>query len=68
VSVPVAAGTRRHLDVVDTFPNEASITRVRGPLLLERSDVWQLQRRDTSFEALRILNDNQPARLSSVVS
>jgi hypothetical protein len=54
--------------VVGIFPNEASITRLVGPLLLEQNDDWQLRRRYMSLEALRTQSDNQTARLSAVVS
>ena len=36
--------------------------------LLEQNDEWQLQRRYLALERLQSLADNQPARLSAVVS
>ena len=50
------------------FPNEAAIVRPVGALLLEQNDEWQLQRRYLQFEGLHALSDNQPARLSAVMS
>ena len=50
------------------FPNEPAITRLVGALLLEQNDEWQLQRRYLPLEGLQTLTDNQPARLSAVVS
>jgi len=55
-------------DVVGMFPNEPAITRKAGALLLEQNDEWQLQRRYLPLEGLQALADNQPARLSAVVS
>jgi len=39
-----------------------------GALLLEQNDERQLQRRYLQLEGLQSLADNQPARLSAVVS
>ena len=62
------AEVKRRTDVVGIFPNEASITRLVGALLLEQNDEWQLQRRYLQLEGLQALGDNQPARLSAVMN
>jgi putative transposase len=62
------AEIKRRTDVVGIFPDEASIVRLAGVLLLEQNDEWQLQRRYMPLEPLRALIDIQPARLSAVVS
>jgi putative transposase len=62
------AEIKRRTDVLGIFPNEAAITRLVGALLLEQNDEWQLQRRYLQLEGLQALADNQPARLSAVVS
>lgn len=62
------AEIKRRTNVVGIFPNEASITRLVGAMLLEQNDEWQLQRRYMQLEGLQSLVDNQPARLSAVVN
>jgi len=62
------AEVKRRTDVVDIFPNDASIAHLVGALLLEQNDEWQLQRRYMQLEGLQTLSDIQTARLSAVVN
>src|SRR6202162_4031532 len=43
---------KRRADVVGIFPNEASIIRLIGAVLLEQNDEWQLQHRYKQVEAM----------------
>jgi transposase-like protein len=43
---------KRRADVVGIFPNEASILRLIGAVLLEQNDEWQLQHRYMQVEAM----------------
>jgi putative transposase len=43
---------KRRADVVGIFPNEASIVRLIGAVLLEQNDEWQLQHRYMQLEAM----------------
>jgi transposase-like protein len=43
---------KRRADVVGIFPNEASITRLVGAVLLEANDEWRLQHRHMQVEAM----------------
>ena len=58
---------KRRADVVGIFPNEASITRLIGAVLLEANDEWQVQHRYMQVEAMAELAapdpDAEPLRL-----
>ncbi|MBP1805769.1 hypothetical protein J2Z33_001616 [Rubellimicrobium aerolatum] len=43
---------KRRADVVGIFPNEDSITRIIGAVLLEANDEWQLQHRYMQIEGM----------------
>jgi transposase-like protein len=43
---------KRRADVVGIFPNEDSIVRLIGAVVLEANDEWQLQHRYTQVEAI----------------
>jgi transposase-like protein len=47
---------KRRADVVGIFPNEDSIVRLIGAVLLEANDEWQLQHRYMQVEAMADLN------------
>jgi transposase-like protein len=55
---------KRRADVVGIFPDEKSILRLIGAVLLEQNDEWQLQHRYMQLEAMAELlqpaaDDNQ---------
>jgi putative transposase len=58
---------KRRADVVGIFPNEASITRLIGAVLLEQNDEWLVQNRYTQIEGMVELTppliDADPAKL-----
>ena len=58
---------KRRADVVGIFPDEKSILRLIGAVLLEQNDEWQLQHRYMQLEAMAELlqpsNDEDPLRL-----
>jgi putative transposase len=47
---------KRRADVVGIFPNEDSIARLIGAVLLEANDDWQLQHRYMQIEGMAELN------------
>jgi putative transposase len=53
---------KRRADVVGIFPNEASIRRLVGAILLEQNDEWQLQHRYMSLETMAGLADEAAAQ------
>ena len=58
---------KRRADVVGIFPDEKSIMRLIGAVLLEQNDEWQLQHRYMQLEAMAELlqpsPDDDPLRL-----
>jgi transposase-like protein len=58
---------KRRADVVGIFPNETSITRLIGAVLLEQNDEWLLQCRYMQIEGMAELfsplSDTDPAKL-----
>jgi putative transposase len=58
---------KRRADVVGIFPNEASITRLIGAVLLEQNDEWTVQHRYMQIEGMAELTppliDLDPAKL-----
>ena len=60
------AEIKRRTNVVGIFPNDASITRLVGAMMLEQNDEWSLNRRYMQLEGLQTLSDTLPTRLAAV--
>ena len=60
------AEIKRRTNVVGIFPNDASIVRLVGAMMLEQNDEWSLNRRYMQLEGLQTLSDTAPTRLSAV--
>jgi putative transposase len=60
------AEIKRRTNVVGIFPNDASVTRLVGAMLLEQNDEWSLNRRYMQLEGLQALSDTAPTRLPAV--
>jgi transposase-like protein len=52
---------KRRANVVGIFPNEASLTRLVGAILLEQNDEWQLQHRYMTLETMNGVTDETVA-------
>jgi len=63
---------KRRADVVGIFPNEASITRLIGAVLLEQNDEWLIQHRYMQIEGMAELTppliDVDPAKLPPIAA
>ena len=54
--------------MVGIFPNEASITRLIGAILLEQNDEWAVSRRYMSLETLAGLCDDPSVKAKAITA
>ncbi len=59
---------KRRADVVGIFPNEASIMRLVGAILLEQNDEWQLQHRYMTQETMITLGEEPIIALTTIAA
>ena len=60
---------KRRTDVVGIFPNEASIKRLVGAILLEQNDEWAVQRsRYMTLESIAPIGDSDTVSLPTLVA
>jgi putative transposase len=57
---------KRRTNVVSILPNNASITRLVGAMMLEQNNEWSLNRRYMQLVGLQTLSDTVPTRLAAV--
>lgn len=60
------AENKRRTNAVGIFPDDASITRVVGAMMLEQNDEWRLNRCFMQIEGLQTLSDTVPTGPSAV--
>lgn len=60
--------TQRRADGIGIFPNDRSVVRLVGALMLEQCDEWAVSRRHMSLESLAALSDDPILRLSAVAA
>ena len=59
---------KRRADVVGIFPDEASIRRLVGAILLEQNDEWQLQHRYMTLETMANRAEDQAPTFTQIAA
>ena len=59
---------KRRADVVGIFPNEASVRRLTGAVLIEQNDEWQLRHRYMTLETMTGLGDDPIAASANIAA
>ena len=65
---PGSGLARRPRTGSDIFPDEASVNRLVGAILLEQNNEWQLQHRYMTLETMAGRIDEQPATLTHIAA